>query len=182
MTAVLEVRSDKGTQTLETKNSLIATGSEALGAASGWSPTLYKLWYVSGAIGVAAYLGAGTLFLHRDPPFGSLTVVWGRSGSGKTTLLRVLTGLDRPVAGTVEVAGTDLAGLDRTRLAALRRRYLAVCPQQPVLAETLDVVANLELARQARGLPHSPELVEQWLDLLGLAPLRHRPTRVLSGG
>jgi len=53
----------------------IATGSEALGAASGWSPTLYKLWYLSGAIGVAAYLGAGTLFLHRDPPFGSLAVI-----------------------------------------------------------------------------------------------------------
>src|SRR5262249_24927787 len=53
----------------------IATGSEALGAASGWSPTLYKLWYLSGAIGVAAYLGAGTLFLDRDPPFGSLAVI-----------------------------------------------------------------------------------------------------------
>ena len=53
----------------------LATGSEALGAAAGWSPSLYKLWYASGAIGVAAYLGAGTLYLHRDPPFGSLTVV-----------------------------------------------------------------------------------------------------------
>lgn len=53
----------------------LATGSEALGAAAGWSEALYKLWYASGAIGVAAYLGAGTLYIHRDPPFGSLTVV-----------------------------------------------------------------------------------------------------------
>src|SRR5579864_3692096 len=53
----------------------LATGSEAVGAAVGWSVPLYKLWYASGAIGVAAYLGAGTLYIHRDPPFGSLTVI-----------------------------------------------------------------------------------------------------------
>jgi hypothetical protein len=53
----------------------LATGSEAVGAAAGWSETLYRVWYATGAIGVAAYLGAGTLYLHRDPPFGSLTVV-----------------------------------------------------------------------------------------------------------
>jgi hypothetical protein len=53
----------------------LATGSEAIGAAAGWSPAIYKLWYVTGAIGVAAYLGAGTLYLHRDPPFGSLAVI-----------------------------------------------------------------------------------------------------------
>lgn len=53
----------------------LATGSEAVGGAFGWSETLYRVWYASGAIGVAAYLGAGTLYLHRDPPFGSLTVI-----------------------------------------------------------------------------------------------------------
>jgi ABC-type lipoprotein export system ATPase subunit len=113
---------------------------------------------------------------------GSLTVVWGRSGSGKTTLLRILAGLERPDAGTVEVLGTELAGLDRAGLAGLRRRYVAVAAQQAVLVETLDVVGNLELARQARGLEVSGELVDGWLDTLGLAALRHRPVRVLSGG
>src|ERR1051326_2339185 len=53
----------------------LATGSETLGAAQGWSTAIYKLWYATGAIGVAAYLGAGTLYLHRDPPFGSLAVI-----------------------------------------------------------------------------------------------------------
>lgn len=53
----------------------LAAGTEAVGGASGWTPALYKVWYATGAIGVAAYLGAGTLFLHRDPPFGSLSVV-----------------------------------------------------------------------------------------------------------
>src|SRR4029079_7303378 len=31
---------------------------------------------ITGAIGVAAYLGAGTLYVHREPAFGALTVVW----------------------------------------------------------------------------------------------------------
>lgn len=59
----------------------LAAGSEALGGALGWTPALYRLWYATGAIGVAAYLGAGTLLLHRDPPFGSLTVVCLLGGS-----------------------------------------------------------------------------------------------------
>jgi hypothetical protein len=53
----------------------LAAGSEALGAAQGWTPALYRTWYITGALGVAAYLGAGTLFLHRDSSFCSLTVV-----------------------------------------------------------------------------------------------------------
>src|SRR5205814_345425 len=81
-----------------------------------------------------------------------------------------------------DVLGTDLGGLDRSALADLRRRQVAVCGQRPVLVETLDVVGNLELVRQARGLPVSAGLVEEWLDVLGLAALRHRPVRVLSGG
>jgi hypothetical protein len=59
----------------------LAAGSEAVGGALGWTPGLYRTWYVTGAIGVAAYLGAGTLFLHRDPPFGSLTVICVLGGS-----------------------------------------------------------------------------------------------------
>jgi hypothetical protein len=59
----------------------LAAGSEALGGAFGWTPGVYRLWYATGAIGVAAYLGAGVLFLHRDPPFGSLTVICVLGGS-----------------------------------------------------------------------------------------------------
>jgi hypothetical protein len=53
----------------------IAAGTEALGGAQGWTSALYRTWYITGAIGVAAFLGAGTLYLHRDPAFGALTVI-----------------------------------------------------------------------------------------------------------
>ena len=113
---------------------------------------------------------------------GSLTVVRGRSGSGKTTLLRLLAGLDRPDTGEVVVAGVDLATLDRAGLADLRRAHMAVAGQGAALLESLDVTANLEMARQVRGLaPESPD-VSGWIEALGLGPLRDRAVRVLSGG
>jgi hypothetical protein len=59
----------------------LAAGSEALGGAAGWNAALYKAWYVTGAIGVAAYLGAGSVYLHRESSFGSLTVVCFLVGS-----------------------------------------------------------------------------------------------------
>jgi ABC-type lipoprotein export system ATPase subunit len=113
---------------------------------------------------------------------GALTIVRGRSGAGKTTLLRILCGLERPDAGSIHVAGVDLADLDRTARADLRRRLVAVGGQDTILVESVDVDENLDLVRLARGLPPDAPLVESWVRALGLAPVRRRPVRVLSGG
>jgi ABC-type lipoprotein export system ATPase subunit len=113
---------------------------------------------------------------------GTMTAVRGRSGSGKTTLLRVLCGLERPDAGVACVAGTDLSGLDRDGLAALRRRHVGVAGQGTALVETMDVTENLDLVRLARHLPTDPALVGELMTALGLTAVRHRPVRVLSGG
>ena len=53
----------------------LAAGSEAVGGAFGWTPGLYRTWYITGAIGAAAYLGAGSVYVQRSQSFGSLTVV-----------------------------------------------------------------------------------------------------------
>jgi ABC-type lipoprotein export system ATPase subunit len=134
--------------------------------------------------GVAAVRGGRTVLAGQDLTLrrARLTVVQGRSGSGKSTLLRILCGLERAEAGEVRVFGQDLGRLDRSGLAGLRRQYVGVAAQSAALIETLDVLDNLELVRQARGLPPDPDQLRRWLDALGLDTLRHRPVRVLSGG
>ena len=48
----------------------IAAGCEALAAASGWSETLYRTWYLTGAVWTAGWLGLGTAFLLGRTRFG----------------------------------------------------------------------------------------------------------------
>jgi ABC-type lipoprotein export system ATPase subunit len=83
---------------------------------------------------------------------GRLTVVTGPSGSGKTTLLHLLAGLDLPDAGEVLVAGTAVNALDRAGRAELRRREIALVPQQSYLVPFLSARENVELGLAIRGV------------------------------
>ena len=48
----------------------VAAGCEFAGGAFGWNEALYRTWYLIGAFFVAAYLGAGTIYLLRKSRFG----------------------------------------------------------------------------------------------------------------
>ncbi len=52
---------------------------------------------------------------------GQVTALLGRSGSGKTTLLRILSGLEPPTSGTVEVAGRSAVVFQEARLIPNKR-------------------------------------------------------------
>ncbi|HEY7050147.1 MAG TPA: ATP-binding cassette domain-containing protein [Jatrophihabitantaceae bacterium] len=134
--------------------------------------------------GVAVRFGDRVVLdgLDLDVCTGALTLIRGRSGSGKSTLLRVLTGLADPDAGRAELAGVELGGLRRAARADLRREHVAVSGQGGALAEPLDVIENLALARTARGLPADPDLIDKVVESLSLTALRARAVRLLSGG
>ena len=112
----------------------------------------------------------------------TLTVVRGRSGAGKSTLLRLLLGLSDPDAGEVLLGGRPLAGLTRSERADLRRVLVGASLQSGALAEPLDAVENLALARAARGLAADADAIAAVLAALGLDPVARRPVRFLSGG
>src|SRR5208282_6109079 len=52
---------------------------------------------------------------------GEFIAIMGRSGSGKTTLLNIMSCLDRPTAGKVQLDGVDVTEMSESGLNAIRR-------------------------------------------------------------
>jgi ABC-type lipoprotein export system ATPase subunit len=121
-----------------------------------------------------------------DASFGAgrVAVVTGPSGSGKTTLLHLLAGLDTPDAGTVVVDGVDLASLDRTGRAELRRTRLAFIGQAPGLVPFLGARENVALGLALRGFAagERDRLASEAIADLGLEDHAERPVEQLSAG
>ena len=116
---------------------------------------------------------------------GRLVAVEGRSGSGKTTLLHLIAGLERPDAGSVVVAGADLAGLDREALAAHRRDHVGWVGQEPGLVPFAtareNVLLALEIHAGGRRGEHDAD-AHAWLERLGLGDCTERAADRLSAG
>src|SRR5262249_26244553 len=74
---------------------------------------------------------------------GEFVSVMGPSGSGKSTLLHLIGGLDLPTAGTVRVAGTDLASLTDDALTMLRRKRIGFVFQAFNLIDVLTAEENV---------------------------------------
>jgi putative ABC transport system ATP-binding protein len=115
---------------------------------------------------------------------GELVAVAGPSGSGKTTLLHLAGTLDRPTAGTVRVAGLEVAGLSDRELAGLRAAAIGFVFQQFFLAEQQTALGNVADGLLYAGYPLAErrERAAAALVRVGLGGKLHvRPVR-LSGG
>ena len=79
-----------------------------------------------------------------DVPEGGVTALLGRNGVGKTTTLRAILGLvDR--RGSIELAGTELAGMATHRIV---RRSIGYVPEDRDVFTGLTVAENLRLAER----------------------------------
>jgi len=117
-----------------------------------------------------------------DIAAGTFTAIMGRSGSGKSTLLQCAAGLDRPTAGTVRLAGADLAGLSETALTRLRRTRVGFVFQAFNLVSALTVRENVLLPSRLAGTRVDRRWLAEVVARVGLeGRLRHRPAQ-LSGG
>jgi putative ABC transport system ATP-binding protein len=117
-----------------------------------------------------------------DFPAGTFTAVMGPSGSGKSTMLHCAAGLDRPTSGSVTLVGAPLAGLNETKLTKLRRNHVAFVFQSFNLMPALNVWQNVTLPSLLAGRKPDKALVQQVIEMVGLADrVRHRPGE-LSGG
>lgn len=114
-------------------------------------------------------------------PAGDALALTGESGSGKSTLLHVIAGLEVPEGGTVTLDGADLAQMDDTARARLRRETVSIIFQQFNLIPSLDVAANI--AFQARLADrHDPDWCATLTERLGLTDHTTKYPEQLSGG
>lgn len=113
---------------------------------------------------------------------GEFVAIIGPSGSGKSTLLHILGGVDRPTGGKVFIDGTDIYGLDETKLAIFRRRQIGLIYQFYNLIPVLNVEENITLPLLLDQRKVEQAQLTEILQTLGLTNrLRHLPNQ-LSGG
>jgi len=95
---------------------------------------------------------------------GQFVGIVGKSGSGKSTLLNLVAGIDRPSAGSVAVAGTEIQSMSENTLAAWRGRNVGFVFQFFQLLPTLTAAENVMLP----------------MDFSKSVPLRERRKRAIA--
>jgi len=118
--------------------------------------------------------------VHLSIRAGETVSLLGRNGSGRSTTLKTIMGLVQPSAGSVRLAGVDLAGERAFRIA---RAGLAYVPEEREIFANLSVDENLRIGMQAArpGVPRwTPEQMYVYFPLL--KERRHTQAGMLSGG
>jgi urea transport system ATP-binding protein len=118
---------------------------------------------------------------------GELRFLIGPNGAGKTTIIDVVTGLTKPVAGSVRFAGVELLGRrehEIVRYGVGRTFQTATVFEELSVAENLDLAANFRrpLRSLLRVRKEIGAKVEEVLATTGLAELADRPAGILSHG
>ena len=116
---------------------------------------------------------------------GEMVAVVGPSGSGKTTILNLITGIDRPTAGTVTVDGRRLDEMDEDQLATWRGATVGIVFQFFQLLPTLSALENAALPLDFAHRGSKRERFDRAahnLDLVGLGDKGDHLPAELSGG
>ena len=115
---------------------------------------------------------------------GELAVLLGKSGSGKTTLLNLISGIDSPDSGRIDINGKDISGLTENELTLLRRDQIGFIFQFFNLIPTLRVIENVSLPSELSGQPRkdSFDKAHSLLDKVGLRNRADSYPDILSGG
>jgi len=116
----------------------------------------------------------------KNGEFISLT---GRSGSGKSSLLYLLSTLDTPSQGRLQIDGKDATQMSAKELNTFRNQSIGFVFQFHYLIAELSALENILMpARKLGLLDQKKDFAHQLLSQFGLDQKAHRLPRQLSGG
>ena len=115
---------------------------------------------------------------------GESVAIRGRSGSGKSTLLNLISGIDAPDSGEVEVAGLNITTMSERDRTLFRRKHIGFVYQAFNLVPTLTVADNLRLVLELNKVPdgETADRIDELLSAVELADRAGSYPDVLSGG
>ena len=115
---------------------------------------------------------------------GEFLLVKGPSGAGKTTLLNLLSGLDAPTHGTIQVAGKDITRLNDKALSRFRNRHIGYVFQAFYLETRRSACENVAVPLVFAGVPAAEraERARRLLERVGLSDKVDVPASNLSAG
>lgn len=114
---------------------------------------------------------------------GDFVALTGRSGSGKSTLLYLLSSLDLPTKGKIEIDGEDISRMKSDDLHRFRNRHMGFVFQFHYLLAELTVLENVLMPTLKFNLQDElRSRAKNLLEHFGLSDKHHRFPRELSGG
>jgi putative ABC transport system ATP-binding protein len=115
---------------------------------------------------------------------GEAVAIVGRSGSGKSTLLNLISGIDRPDSGSIEIAGHPVTTYSERQRTLFRRKHLGFVYQFFNLIPTLNVEENVRVVLELNGIrgAQARTRVRNALAQVGLADRSRSSPDSLSGG
>ena len=115
---------------------------------------------------------------------GEFVAIMGPSGSGKSTFMNLVGALDTPTAGSLRIAGQDIARMSSDELARLRNETLGFVFQQFMLLAKTTATDNVKLPLMYTRMDSAEKdrRARAALERVGLSErMDHKPSQ-LSGG
>ncbi len=120
--------------------------------------------------------------VNLDISYGQTLSIVGPSGAGKTSLIMLISGLEKPSSGQIEVSGQRIDNLSEDNLAVFRRKNVGIIFQNFHLIPTMTALENVMVPLEFAGVANSEKEAIAALSLVGLQHrISHFPSQ-LSGG
>ncbi len=111
---------------------------------------------------------------------GEIVAILGSSGSGKSTLLRLISGLETPKKGRIEINQEELCNA-RTFIEC-EKRNVGMVFQDYALFPHMDVAQNIAFGLKGKNKAAKQKRIDEMLELISMQPRKHAYPHELSGG